>query len=112
MRANGPEGGPPPARRRGPAAARGGGHTALAFSAFPPPVVAPDLTEPMLLAARAFAASQGMTTIRFLGADVDALPFRDASFGVVTCRIAAHHFPAVPPALQQVARALRPGGAF
>lgn len=92
--------------------ATGGGHTALAFSAFTPTVVATDITEPMLLAARAFAASQGMTTIRFLGADADALPFRDASFGVVTCRIAAHHFPAVPPALQQVARVLLPGGSF
>jgi len=92
--------------------ATGGGHTALAFSRFTPTVVATDLTVPMLLAARAAAAGQGMTAIRFLGADVDALPFRDASFGVVTCRIAAHHFPAVPPALQQVARVLRPGGAF
>ena len=92
--------------------ATGGGHTALAFSTFTPTVVATDLAEPMLLAARAFAASQGMTTIRFLGADADALPFRDASFGVVTCRIAAHHFPAVPPALRQVARVLLPGGSF
>jgi len=92
--------------------ATGGGHTALAFSAFTPTVVATDLTEPMLLAARAFASGQGMTTIRFLGADVEALPFRDAAFGAVTCRIAAHHFPAVPPALKQVARVLLPGGTF
>jgi SAM-dependent methyltransferase len=92
--------------------ATGGGHTALALSAFTPTVVATDLTEPMLLAARAFASSQGMTGIRFLGADVEALPFRDASFEVVTCRIAAHHFPAVPKAIGEVARVLGPGGAF
>ncbi|MBI2526745.1 MAG: methyltransferase domain-containing protein [Candidatus Rokubacteria bacterium] len=92
--------------------ATGGGHAALAFSAFTPTVVATDLTEPMLQAARAFAATQGMTTIRFLGADVEALPFRDAAFGAATCRIAAHHFPDVPAALRQVARVLQPGGTF
>ncbi len=92
--------------------ATGGGHTAVAFSAFTPTVVATDLTEPMLVAARAFAASQGMTAIRFLGADVEALPFREASFGAVTCRIAAHHFPAIPEVLREVSRVLLPGGAF
>lgn len=103
-------------RRRGAGRAldiaTGGGHTALAFSEFTPTVVATDLTEPMLRAARAFAAGQGMATIQFLAADVEALPFRDESFGVVTCRIAAHHFPALPPALRQVSRVLQPGGSF
>src|SRR3989304_6157676 len=47
--------GRPPA----PDAPPGGAHAALAFSPFPPTVVAPAPTEPMLLAARAFAASQG-----------------------------------------------------
>ena len=42
----------------------------------------------------------------------DALPFKDASFGAVTCRIAAHHFAELLPALRQVARVLRPGGSF
>lgn len=92
--------------------ATGGGHTALAFSAFTPTVIATDLTEPMLRAARAFAAGRGMATIQYLAADVEALPFKDESFGVVTCRIAAHHFPALLPALGQVSRVLQPGGSL
>ena len=91
--------------------ATGGGHTALAFSRFTPSVVAVDLTLSMLRAARDFASSEH-APVRFLAADVEALPFRDASFGTVTCRIAAHHFPALLPVLRQVARVLRPGGSL
>ena len=92
--------------------ATGGGHTALAFAGFTPVVVATDLTEPMLRAARSFIVGQGLTGVHFLAADAEALPFKDASFGVVTCRIAAHHFPELLPALRQVARVLRRGGSF
>jgi ubiquinone/menaquinone biosynthesis C-methylase UbiE len=91
--------------------ATGGGHTALAFSRFTPSVVAVDLTLSMLRAARDFAASE-RAPVRFLAADVETLPFQDASFGTVTCRIAAHHFPALLPALRQIARVLRPGGSL
>jgi ubiquinone/menaquinone biosynthesis C-methylase UbiE len=92
--------------------ATGGGHTALAFARFTPSVVAMDLTLPMLRAARDFVTADGGSGVRFVGADVEALPFRDGAFGTVTCRIAAHHFPALLPALRQVARVLRPGGSF
>ena len=43
---------------------------------------------------------------------MEALPFRAGTFGTVTCRIAAHHFPALLPALREVARVLRAGGSF
>jgi ubiquinone/menaquinone biosynthesis C-methylase UbiE len=103
-------------RQRGPARAldiaTGGGHTALGLAGFTPTVVATDLTLPMLGAARTFIAGQGVAGVHFLAADVEALPFRDESFRVVTCRIAAHHFPALLPALRQVARVLRRGGSF
>jgi SAM-dependent methyltransferase len=103
-------------KRRGAARvldiATGGGHTALAFARFTPSVVAMDLTLPMLQAARNFVNAESAGGVRFVGADVDALPFRDEAFGLVTCRIAAHHFPALPPAVRQVARVLRPGGSF
>lgn len=96
--------------------ATGGGHTAMAFQPFTPSVIAMDLTLPMLRAAREFAAAQAADPearpIRFLAGDVEALPFRAASFGTVTCRIAAHHFPALLPALREVARVLRSGGSF
>jgi SAM-dependent methyltransferase len=91
--------------------ATGGGHTALAFSRFTPSVVAVDLTLPMLVAARDFATREG-AHVRFLAADAEALPFRDGAFGAVTCRIAAHHFPALLPALRQIARILGPGGSL
>ncbi|HKZ07313.1 MAG TPA: class I SAM-dependent methyltransferase [Methylomirabilota bacterium] len=103
-------------RRRGARAvldiATGGGHTAVAFGAFTRSVVATDLTEAMLRAARGLAATRGLGGVRFAAADVDALPFKDGSFGVVTCRIAAHHFPALLPPLRQIARVLAPGGSL
>jgi SAM-dependent methyltransferase len=92
--------------------ATGAGHTALAFSEFTRTVVATDLTLPMLRVARSFIAERGRPGVRFLAADVEALPFRDQSFDVVTCRIAAHHFPGIPPAVREVARVLRRGGSF
>lgn len=92
--------------------ATGGGHTALGFARFTPTVVATDLTLPMLDAARRFIAEQGLTGVRFISADAEALPFKDESFGVVTCRIAAHHFPELLAPLRQVVRVLRRGGSF
>ena len=103
-------------RARGPRRvhdiATGGGHTAAAFGAFSPSVIATDLTEPMLRAARDVAAARRLPGVRFLAADAEALPFRGGSFGVVTCRIAAHHFPALLPPLREIARVLSAGGAF
>jgi SAM-dependent methyltransferase len=95
--------------------ATGGGHTALAFSRFTSSVVAVDLTLPMLRAAREFTAVRApdpARPIRFLAADAEALPFKAGTFGAVTCRIAAHHFTALLPALREVARVLRAGGSF
>jgi ubiquinone/menaquinone biosynthesis C-methylase UbiE len=40
-------------------------------------------------------------------APADHLPFADASFDVVACRIAAHHFPDVLAALKEMARVAR-----
>ena len=34
----------------------------------------------------------------------------DSSFDLITCRVAAHHFPAVADFMTEAARALRPGG--
>jgi len=92
--------------------ATGGGHTALAFSAFTPTVVSTDLTPSMLEAARDFVQGKAASNVRFVASDVEALPFRDTSYGVVTCRLAAHHFPALLPALKEITRVLRPGGSL
>lgn len=90
--------------------ATGGGHTALALSTLVREVVATDLTTPMLLAAERFARSRGAANIRFQEADAGALPFEDSSFDLVTCRIAAHHFPDVGAFVREAARVARPGG--
>jgi ubiquinone/menaquinone biosynthesis C-methylase UbiE len=38
------------------------------------------------------------------------LPFEDASFDLVTCRIAPHHFDSIPEFLAETARVLKPTG--
>ena len=43
-------------------------------------------------------------------AKAEALPFEDASFDLVTCRIAPHHFDSIPDFLGEVHRVLKPGG--
>jgi ubiquinone/menaquinone biosynthesis C-methylase UbiE len=92
--------------------ATGGGHTALAFAAVARQVVAYDVTEAMLRAARGLVRGRGAGNVAFVAGDVGALPFAEGAFDVVTCRIAAHHFADVPGALRQIARALRPGGSL
>ncbi|WP_435359481.1 class I SAM-dependent methyltransferase [Haloarchaeobius sp. DFWS5] len=69
-------------------------------------VVAVDVTAEMVRTARAAFAVPGVT------GDAERLPFRDDSFDVVTCRIAAHHFPDPAAFVAEVARVLAPGGVF
>ena len=92
--------------------ATGGGHTALAFAGVARRVVAYDLTEPMLAAARGHVRARGAANVEFVAGDAGDLPFRDESFDVVTCRTAAHHFADVPAAVRQIHRILRPGGSL
>jgi ubiquinone/menaquinone biosynthesis C-methylase UbiE len=92
--------------------ATGGGHTALAFAGVAPRVVACDLAEPMLAAARAHVHGRGARHVEFVAGDAGVLPFRDESFDVVTCRTAAHHFGDVAAAVRQIHRVLRPGGSL
>ncbi|KAF0208327.1 MAG: methyltransferase domain-containing protein [Actinomycetota bacterium] len=92
--------------------ATGGGHTAIAIAPFVAGMVALDLTPEMLDAARGLAAERDVAGIEFVLGDAEALPFPDASFDLVTCRIAAHHFPDVQAFADAVARVLRPGGRF
>jgi SAM-dependent methyltransferase len=92
--------------------ATGGGNTALALAPLSRHVTAYDVTEPMLRAARGFLRERGARSASFVAGDVQALPFRDGAFDVVTCRIAAHHFADVAAAVREVRRVLRPGGSF
>ena len=92
--------------------ATGGGHTALAFAPIARRVIACDVTEPMLRAARGLLRGRGAASAAFVAGDVEALPFGDGAFDLVTCRIAAHHFADVAAAVREVRRVLRPGGSF
>jgi SAM-dependent methyltransferase len=92
--------------------ATGGGHTALALAARYGRVVASDLTERMLAAAAGFIRGRGVGNVEFRQADAEALPFGDAEFDAVSCRIAPHHFPDPARFVAEVARVLRPGGLF
>ncbi len=92
--------------------ATGGGHTAIAIAPRVAGMVALDLTPEMLDAAARHAAERGVSGIEFVLGDAEALPFPDASFDVVTCRIASHHFGDVQTFADEVARVLRPGGRF
>ncbi len=90
--------------------ATGGGHTALALARAGTWTVAGDLTQPMLHAARAHLRQQGAADVSFVRLDAEHLPFASASFDVVTCRIAPHHFPDVAQFVRECARVVRPGG--
>jgi ubiquinone/menaquinone biosynthesis C-methylase UbiE len=92
--------------------ATGGGHTALAFAGIAHRVVACDLTQPMLAAARGHIRGRGAANVSFVAGDAIALPFADGAFDVVTCRTAAHHFPDVGAFVRQIHRVLRPGGSL
>jgi ubiquinone/menaquinone biosynthesis C-methylase UbiE len=90
--------------------ATGAGHTALAFAPHVAKVTATDITEEMLREARKLAASRGLANVRTLLAKAEDLPFPDASFDLVVCRLAAHHFDDMKGFAAEAYRMLMPGG--
>ena len=88
----------------------GAGHTALAFAPRVARIIACDLTPQMLDAARQLAQERGVTNIEFRDADAHALPFDDATFDLVTNRIALHHYRDARKAIAEMARVCKPGG--
>lgn len=90
----------------------GAGHAAMAFAPFVRRCVGIDVTAAMVRAATALAAGKGLKNVDFLVGAAEELPLPSGGFDLVTCRFAAHHFENIRAALSQVARVLRPGGAF
>lgn len=90
--------------------ATGGGHTALKIAPHVRQVIAADLTPIMLTAAQTFIEAQAVDNVVFAAGDAEQLPFASASFELVTCRIAPHHFPDCFRFVQECARILKPGG--
>lgn len=101
-----------PARHRALDVATGGGHTARALAPLVDLVVASDLTRPMLIRARRAFADWRLGNVLVAQADAEALPFATASFDLVSCRIAPHHFPSPERFVREVARVVRPAGRF
>jgi ubiquinone/menaquinone biosynthesis C-methylase UbiE len=90
--------------------ATGAGHTAYAFAPHVARVWASDITDEMLDAVRGEVAKRGLANVRVAHAKAEALPFEDASFDLVTCRIAPHHFDSIAKFLDETHRVLRPRG--
>jgi ubiquinone/menaquinone biosynthesis C-methylase UbiE len=100
----------PSRRDRALDVATGTGFTALALAPRCRRVIAVDLTPEMVAQARRLRRTRGVANVVFCLADAETLPFRDAVFDLVTCRVAAHHFPHLRQALGEMARVTRPGG--
>ncbi len=90
----------------------GAGHTALALASRVSSVVLTDPVPAMLATARRLLSEAGVGNAEFAEAVAERLPFPDASFDIVTTRLAAHHFDDVALAFREVARVLRQGGVF
>lgn len=90
--------------------ATGGGHTARTFAPYVGQVVATDLTPAMLHAARNALQTASVSNAAFAAVDAERLAFNASTFDLVTCRIAAHHFPDIFRFVQECARVLKPGG--
>jgi ubiquinone/menaquinone biosynthesis C-methylase UbiE len=88
--------------------ATGGGHVAYTFAPHVARVWATDITQEMLDMVKLEAAKRGLANIRTTYAKAEQLPFDDASFDLVTCRIAPHHFDSIPEFLTEAHRVLKP----
>lgn len=91
--------------------ATGTGHTLRTLAPHVRRAVGLDLTPAMLAAARQAIAAAGVRA-QLVEAEVTAMPLRDATFDLATCRIAPHHFPDPARAFREVARVLRPDARF
>ena len=90
--------------------ATGTGHTALVFAPRVARVWATDITAQMLAQVKIAMLDRGMDNMVISFADVADLPFRENLFDLITCRIAAHHFPDISSFLTESRRVLRSGG--
>ncbi|ASK64439.1 SAM-dependent methyltransferase [Virgibacillus phasianinus] len=90
--------------------ATGGGHVAKHLSKHVANIIASDLTKEMLNNTAKYLHSY--TNIKYAVADAEELPFDNNTFDIVTCRIAAHHFPTPDKFIAEVCRVLKPDGKF
>jgi ubiquinone/menaquinone biosynthesis C-methylase UbiE len=87
----------------------GAGFTALGVAGRARRVIATDITPEMLAQTRRLAERRRLANVDVGLAAAEALPYADAAFDLVTCRLAAHHFRDVPAALAEFRRVAKPG---
>lgn len=90
--------------------ATGGGHAAKYIAPFVKSVVATDITKEMLENTAAHLTRYD--NVDYVIADAEQLPFLDNTFDIITCRIAAHHFPRPDQFVSEVKRVLKDNGKF
>ena len=91
--------------------ATGGGHTALWLARQGWQVTAGDISERMLENALILLSDEGLELETRLF-PAEEIPFPDASFDLVTVRLASHHFSSPERFIAEVTRVLKPGGYF
>ncbi len=88
----------------------GAAHAAEAVAPHVRQVVGVDLTPALLAAGAKRLAERGVRNVLLQEGDAARLPFLDASFDLVFCRAAVHHFVEPARQLREMARVCRPGG--
>jgi SAM-dependent methyltransferase len=73
-------------------------------------VVGVDLTPALLRVGADRLRQAGVANVTLVEGHAAALPFADATFDLVMCRGALHHFPRPEPPVAEMARVCRPGG--
>jgi ubiquinone/menaquinone biosynthesis C-methylase UbiE len=86
--------------------ATGNGHTAICLAKSGFQVTACDISQAMLQEAAKQATEQGVK-IAFQEHPAEKLPYEDNSFGLVTCRVAAHHFSSPESFIRETSRVLK-----
>jgi ubiquinone/menaquinone biosynthesis C-methylase UbiE len=102
---------PPSSEKKALDVATGGGHTGLFLASKGYEVTLADLSEAMLKNAAALATERGLT-VKTKQHPAEEFPYPDASFDLVTCRVAAHHFTSPQKFVSETTRVLKPGGSF
>jgi SAM-dependent methyltransferase len=100
-----------PARAKVLDVATGAGHTGLFLASLGHDVTLADIAQPMLDKAVKTAAERGLT-VKTVQHPAEQFPHADATFDLVTCRVAAHHFSFPEKFMAESARVLKPGGYF
>jgi SAM-dependent methyltransferase len=89
--------------------AAGAGHTGLFFAALGHHVTLSDIAQPMLDRGAQAALERGLH-VRTSLHTAEVFPHESASFDLVTCRVAAHHFSSPAAFVGETARVLRKRG--